>query len=132
VDLHSTCRLLTLRLHLVISPDPHETPENFVPLVSDNYCARIRRLNVWNGESATALKAAQNGRAEATRRLALKQVPTITILGLTADEMRAIVIADNRYRSRLLIRYRLTMNNGRRGCEQQRNNPSVVEPTSCP
>jgi hypothetical protein len=46
--------------------------------------------------SATALKAAQNGRAEATRRLALKQVPTITILGLTADEKRAIVIADNR------------------------------------
>jgi DNA modification methylase len=39
---------------------------------------------------------AGHGRCEAARRLGLKLVPTITILGLTAEEKRAIVIADNR------------------------------------
>jgi ParB-like nuclease domain len=39
---------------------------------------------------------AGHGRCEAARRLGLKQVPTITIVGLMTEEKRAIVIADNR------------------------------------
>jgi DNA modification methylase len=66
--------------------------------------AQIARLmksmsRVWTNpilidETGTIL--AGHGRCEAARRLGLKQVPTITIAGLTAEEQRAVVIADNR------------------------------------
>jgi ParB family transcriptional regulator, chromosome partitioning protein len=66
--------------------------------------AQIARLmksmrRVWTNpvlvdEMGTIL--AGHGRCEAARRLDLKLVPTITIIGLTAEEKRAIVIADNR------------------------------------
>jgi ParB-like chromosome segregation protein Spo0J len=55
--------------------------------------------NVWTNpilvdESSTIL--AGHGRREAARRLGMREVPTITIVGLTDAEKRAIVIADNR------------------------------------
>jgi DNA modification methylase len=66
--------------------------------------AQIARLmksmrRVWTNpvlvdETGTIL--AGHGRCEAARRLGLKEVPTISIVGLTADEKRSIVIADNR------------------------------------
>jgi DNA modification methylase len=66
--------------------------------------AQIARLmksmgRVWTNpilidETGTIL--AGHGRCEAARRLDLKLVPTITIVGLTAEEKRAVVIADNR------------------------------------
>jgi hypothetical protein len=66
--------------------------------------AQIARLmksirRVWTNpvlvdETETIL--AGHGRCEAARRLDLKLVPTITIVGLTAEEKRAVVIADNR------------------------------------
>ena len=45
-------------------------------------------------ETGTIL--AGHGRREAARRLGMREVPTITIVGLTDEEKRAIVIADNR------------------------------------
>jgi DNA modification methylase len=55
--------------------------------------------NVWTNpilvdETGTIL--AGHGRREAARRLGMREVPTITITGLTGPEKRAIVIADNR------------------------------------
>jgi hypothetical protein len=55
--------------------------------------------NVWTNpilvdETGTIL--AGHGRREAARRLGMREVPTITIVGLTDAEKRAIVIADNR------------------------------------
>ena len=38
---------------------------------------------------------AGHGRLEAARKLGMAQVPTITLTGLTADQKRALVIADN-------------------------------------
>jgi hypothetical protein len=45
-------------------------------------------------ESATIL--AGHARLEAAKRLGLTEVPTLTLVGLTAAEKRAVVIADNR------------------------------------
>src|SRR6516164_8772079 len=55
--------------------------------------------NVWTNpilvdETNTIL--AGHGRREAARRLGMREVPTLTIGGLTDAEKRAIVIADNR------------------------------------
>jgi ParB-like chromosome segregation protein Spo0J len=73
--------------------NPRRHPESQIA----NLMKSIR--NVWTNpilvdETGTIL--AGHGRREAARRLGMREVPTITITGLTDAEKRAIVIADNR------------------------------------
>ena len=73
--------------------NPRRHPESQIA----NLMKSIRK--VWTNpilvdETGTIL--AGHGRREAARRLGMREVPTITIAGLTDAEKRAIVIADNR------------------------------------
>jgi len=73
--------------------NPRRHPESQIA----NLMKGIR--NVWTNpilvdETNTIL--AGHGRREAARRLGMREVPTLTIGGLTDAEKRAIVIADNR------------------------------------
>jgi len=73
--------------------NPRHHPEAQIAQLMKSMC-RVWTNPVLVDETGTIL--AGHGRCEAARRLGLSQVPTITILGLTAEEKRAIVIADNR------------------------------------
>ena len=63
-------------------------------------------------ESATIL--AGHARLEAAKRLGLTEVPTLTLVGLTAAEKRAVVIADNRLPEQALWDFELLQDHFKR------------------